>query len=102
VDDFIISVADNNSTANVFQHFILVRKTKSVSFADPVVMSSRCVGATRSSSPQSYVVLSWAKVRLRMDYAMACLALYLTLLVGVWAYDWRVGLFFLLVKVWGT
>jgi hypothetical protein len=101
VGDSIISVADNNSRANWFQHFILVRKTKSVSSADPVVMSSQYVGATRSSCPQSYVVLSWAKVRLRVDYAMACLVLFLALLVGVWAYDRRVGLFFLLVKVCG-
>jgi hypothetical protein len=62
----------------------------SVSFADPVVMSSRYVGVTRSSCPQGYVMLSWAKVRLRMDYAMACLALFLALLVGVRAYDWGV------------
>jgi hypothetical protein len=101
VGDFIISVADNNSTANWFQHFILVRKTKSVSSADPVVTSSRGVGPTRSSCPRSYIVLSWAKVRLRVDYGMACLALCLALLVGIWAYDWRVGLFFLLVKVCG-
>jgi hypothetical protein len=73
----------------------------SVSFADPVVMSLCGVGSQSSSCLQSCVLLSWAKVRLRVDYAMASLALFLARLVGVWAYDWGVGLFILLVKVCG-
>jgi hypothetical protein len=40
-------------------------------------------------------------VQLRVDYAMACLALFVALLVGEWAYDWRVTLLFFLLKVCG-
>jgi hypothetical protein len=99
VDDFIINVADSNSTTSLFQSLIIVYCATSEVSANQPDLSSH--SATRSSRPRGWVVVSWAKVHLRVDYAMACLALFVALLVGVWAYDWRVALLFFLLKVCG-
>jgi hypothetical protein len=99
VDDFIINVADSNSTTNLFQSLIIMHRATSEVSANQQDLSSH--SATRSSIPRGWVVVSWAKVQLRVDYAMACLALFVALLVGVWAYDWRVTLLFFLLKVCG-
>jgi hypothetical protein len=99
VDDFIINVADSNSTTSLFQSLIILHCASSdVSVNQPDLSSH---STTRSRRPRGWVVVSWAKVHLRVDYAMACLALFVALLVGVWAYDWRVALLFFLLKVCG-
>jgi hypothetical protein len=99
VDDFIINVADSNSKTSLFQSLIIVHCATSEVSANQPDLSSH--SATRSSRPRGWVVVSWAKVQLRVDYTMACLALFVALLVGVWVYDWRVSLLFFLLKVCG-